>query len=901
MRKQGSISVFLALSIVLIISLMLVCLEGARHAAADEYSGILLKSATDSVLAEYYRPLFDDYHILALDTGFGSKTGTTEEIEKKLRRYTGKNVWNFSLENISVTDTKPLFAEEGNIFLEQAAEYEKYTAASSVADEIIGRVKALGDQKKITKVLERRMDIEDKLSVIDGYTLDLMRLIDGVDINSKAKKSSSQIYTIKNYFIKRLFIKEVNQTTAAINNPAVYEKLKSRYENPIEEFDALYDNLPGYANTVKKRMDCEAEIVEIEGQLSTVRMKRTEAEAELKSAESRISEIEKEKAAVNAEIDLINQDSEKQAAKEKEAETDKKETDETKADHKEASETIADEKEKQRLEEELRTRQDRIAALDKEKEDLLKKADLERADISSCIEKENNYEKQLSPLRSRLSELQISEKRQRLVCEGKASALYALCSNVKTELAEVISIIEKVGKKQAETRALVEGYESLVESVAPILTDEIKNGLEDSLDLMKAYVGLDNRKADVIDFDGILLTAGADSELMSQIDEKLFIMPSERNYTTIMAMYDAIGGIGGKFRDFKYDKFVFDYSGIKEHIVENELEAEFEKNVSKGYMSLFLDDSSVISNEKLVTELLPSLWFETGGDRAADADKLTKGAGDKSGKELLSGTDEESGITEIGELFENGTDALGTKLMSAMYMLDHFKSFSEYSSVGDTVLNYELEYILSGCESDSANLSAAATKILLLRMLVSTIYTMTDKDLKMQAEAVAMATMGFTGLPFLVTIVKYLILFLWATAQAVIETSAILRGKKVPVITSSESFCLSLPELAIFPTLISKKAEEFAESELYLDYNNYIFVLLLLQGGRKQASRAMDLIQENIRYRYDDDFLLNNAIVGFSASAEFSALPRFTSVLAEKAEDNGVRLYRYNVTDTVCY
>lgn len=872
-RGNGSISVFLALVLVIIISLILTGLEAAYISASDDYAEVLLKTATESVLAEYYGPLYEDYHIFAIDSGYGTKNADLGELKNHLEEYLGANVWDFEAGELKINNTKQLFAEGGNVFLEQAAEYEKYTAATGIADEIIGRVKVLGDQKKITKVLEKRLDIEDELAVIDKYTIELMKLIDGVNINPKIKKSSLKTYTIESYFIKRLFIHTVSPTMCGINNPAVYDRLKNIYENPIPEVVSLREALPGYARVTDRRIRQEEEIKAEEETLAGIQEKINETERKLSENDATVTAETAELEALRGKLDeSVNQ-------KEKTGEG--------------GDDAVGTEAEEKYL-------KDRISEIGMLLDELGAEAAVLRAEHEEYEAEAASEREKLAELQKILEEILLSENRQRVICETKAMSLYSLFTNVSSELNEVISVVDKISKKQEKVRPMVENYESLVDTVAPILSDDIKEGLTDSLDLMKAYAGLENSRLDITDFASILVTAQYDAALMSQINAADFILPSERNYDSIMKVHDRLEGIDEILAGFGYDGFVFDYSGIKENALESEIESEFEKNVSEGYMSLFLDDTSKLSDNKLVSGILPSLWYEVSGESNADAEAVTSDAGDKSGRELLSDTDEGSGITDIAEMLENGIDVLGTKVLSAMYMTEHFKSYSKYSAMGDTVLDYELEYILSGCDTDMGNLSAAATKIMLMRMLVTIIYTMTNSDLKGQAEAVAMATMGFTGLPFLVTIVKYLILFYWATAQAVIETAAVLRGKKVPVITNSDSFCLTLPELAVFPTLISKKAEDFNESELYLDYNNYLFIMLLLQGREKQAARAMDLIQENIRYRYNDDFLLNNAIVGFEAEAVFTAKTRYSSVFAAGMNNEG-NSYGIKVKDVVCY
>ena len=73
-RTDGTICVFLALVLILILSLILVFLEGARRAASASYAQMLLKTSTESVMGDYFGPLLEEYHIFALDTGFGNKT-----------------------------------------------------------------------------------------------------------------------------------------------------------------------------------------------------------------------------------------------------------------------------------------------------------------------------------------------------------------------------------------------------------------------------------------------------------------------------------------------------------------------------------------------------------------------------------------------------------------------------------------------------------------------------------------------------------------------------------------------------------------------------------------------------------------------------------------------------------
>ena len=484
-------------------------------------------------------------------------------------------------------------------------------------------------------------------------------------------------------------------------------------------------------------------------------------------------------------------------------------------------------------------------------------------------------------------------------CKSKANELLMLYSDTLELLQYVCETVDKVGEKQAAVGPLVDGYESFLKTVDPILSKDMKESLTDSLDYMKAYIGRGDGRIKTTDFASIKTTALFDIEVLNKVDVYAFVWPETDNLTNISNLLERLKGAGDVFKGFSYSGFNFDYSELKESVLENKLVAEFEKNISDGYLKLFLKSGTEVSENSLISELLPSLWYELEAVNTGDSEQNPIGdPSDKGGGELLEEADEGSGLSAIGDLFENGLEAGSKKFLTAAYLVHHFKSYTDKSVKGDTVLDYELEYILSGFMTDKANLSAAATKIMLLRLAICTVYSMSNSKLRTQAEVFATSIVGFTGLPFLITIVKYLVLFLWAAAQAIIETAAIMRGKKVSIIPDEKSFCLKLEELPTFASRIEEKADNFKESEIYLDYENYLLVLLLIQGKQTQAARAMDVIQENLRYKYNDDFLISNAITGFSCDAEFEAPAVFSTFLSDSI---GSGFYSVKVSDRVAY
>ncbi len=847
---NGTICVFLALVILLIMSLVLVFLESASHAASKSYAQMLLKTSTGSVLGEYYGPLFAEYGILAIDSGFDTKKSDSKELERRLLRYMDDNVWDYTCEDIRVTEMKKLLDENGTEFMSQAAEYEKYAAPEDVLDEITSRLKSLGDQKTITKVMEKRMDIEDELAIIDKKTLELMKLIDGVNLTMGAKTSSLLGYEIEDWFIKKMFVGENTMTGTGINNPSVYARLKDRYADIVDLSSTYRSALSLYAGKLKA---LSSDIDKLEAMQTQIGV----CNETIKALQKQIENTAKEIAALQTELANLEENVPDDDTEQKGKEEYEQEIADLYADIDEFNEQIA---ENERL---IADTTDIIEELNEK----IMERQLEIGEIADSLKKVSDY-------------------------------TYTLLVEVESKLIRVCDIVDEIAEKQEKIKPLIDDFESVLRTVGPVLSDDFKQELEETLDFMKAYVGYGNNKVTTTDFDAIKKTAEYDLNLLTGIDVEAYRFSGSDTYEEVNEKLGRLPKDENIFYEFSYSGFSFDYSEIQESALENKLVAEFENNVSDGYLSLFLPDNVKLSDNSMLSELLPSLWYEVEGEDEEDLDDITDGADDKGGGELLSDADEGSGLSDIADMVSDGFESLGSKLLSSMYMRHQFKSFKNRSAEGDTVLDYELEYILSGFETDKANLSAAATKIMLLRLAICTVYTLTQKDLKAQAQTLAISIMGFTGLPFLITIVKYLILFLWAAAQAVIETAAIMRGKKVPVIPNSESFCLTLAELPLFATLVDEKADNFAESQLYLDYDDYLLVLTLLQSEKTTAARAMDIIQENIRYKYNDDFLINNAVTSFSCTATFMAPYKYTNLLGLSGAD---AVYEIEVSDRVSY
>lgn len=84
MREKGEVTVFLAMILVMIMTLLLVMAESARTAGQRLYLRVASNSAMESLMAQYHRSLWNEYRILGLET---DSKGLLEEGVIEIRYY----------------------------------------------------------------------------------------------------------------------------------------------------------------------------------------------------------------------------------------------------------------------------------------------------------------------------------------------------------------------------------------------------------------------------------------------------------------------------------------------------------------------------------------------------------------------------------------------------------------------------------------------------------------------------------------------------------------------------------------------------------------------------------------------------------------------------------------------
>ena len=179
-------------------------------------------------------------------------------------------------------------------------------------------------------------------------------------------------------------------------------------------------------------------------------------------------------------------------------------------------------------------------------------------------------------------------------------------------------------------------------------------------------------------------------------------------------------------------------------------------------------------------------------------------------------------------------------------------------------MQYELEYLLEGNESDVENLEAVARKLCSIRFGINYGYLLTNQTMQAEAEALAGTFSVLIASPAILPVLKQGILLAWAYGEAMMDVRALLEGGKVPLVKSQETWKLSLEYLLDIGN--QGLPTEQKKEEAGLTYKEYLQMLLLTRRKEILSMRALELIEVNISNTEGKSFFRADACI---TGAEF--------------------------------
>ncbi len=757
MKKEkiaGVITVYLSLVFLLLMALITTVLEAARFQAAKVCVEMAADAAVASVFADYYLPLYENYHVFGLDTGYGSAEEGSAIMEQKVSDYmtyslqneekdsdSAKDMFRVRIDAVTITEKASLMRDQGAFFRAEAIDYMKYRGITAVAEQVLSSLSIFKKADDTKNLLQVKAATEEKLEEIDACILQLFEVIDGIKTNEKGIKMTwKNDIAIASDFVKKIYIGVPTAELVGIEQNELFEALKAHYTDPaqmVEAWAAFEDSRLQHLSSAKEWAALAAE---------------------------------------EANKDTVNQN------------------------------------------------------------------------ILEKYRANEEYEKKLGREDDREARKQIEQ-------------LQRLNGSCVDAVNEALAILSAVEIKQSLAQSSVWEYKDKLLSAADWLDESLFSELKSSLNTMEEYVGQSIQGVQSIyDFETMKATLLMNRATLENINKLLCQIELPEESDDIKLITDSLLSM---YSSYSMEGLRFDYSEVQLDATNSSPLDGFTSLIESGIGSLLIPESDSLSDDSMLTGILPSTSLtESVPEESMDIPQ-------DAAVNIFGMFDNGLNLSGIGKLLTESAGYLSEKVLFMGYLMEHFSSYLSKSKEKG-ILQYEQEYIICGNPSDKSNLQAVTMKILMIRALFCLIHVMSDSEKGTEARAFAATVLGFTGMPVLISILKFTILFIWAFDEAMVETTAILQGKDVAILPDKSSFSVTFADIPIMgKALIQEKANARKESAgLALGYQEYLMLFLFLQEEENQNLRTLDLIQENISAWYEDSFFISNVLFGANVTVE---------------------------------
>ncbi len=179
-----------------------------------------------------------------------------------------------------------------------------------------------------------------------------------------------------------------------------------------------------------------------------------------------------------------------------------------------------------------------------------------------------------------------------------------------------------------------------------------------------------------------------------------------------------------------------------------------------------------------------------------------------------------------------------------IYLDEYFYDATE--STADHALDYEVEYMIAGKDTDLANLKAVVRRLLLMREAANMLYLETDATKRSEVEAIAAVITTAAFVPEIEPLVEQGLLAAWAYAESLSDVRILLEGGKVSLVKTADQWHTDLASLS--STVMGTEGSEQTKG---LTYSQYLQILMATVNTDKLTCRAMDIVEKNLDIRMD--------------------------------------------------
>ncbi|MCI8835980.1 MAG: hypothetical protein HFH24_11540 [Ruminococcus sp.] len=206
----------------------------------------------------------------------------------------------------------------------------------------------------------------------------------------------------------------------------------------------------------------------------------------------------------------------------------------------------------------------------------------------------------------------------------------------------------------------------------------------------------------------------------------------------------------------------------------------------------------------------------------------------------------------------SGQGKVEERLLFGSYIADKLGCAVEQKSENRN-LDYELEYLLYGKESDKKNLEEVVNRLLFFRFAMNYMYLLTDAQKQGEVQTMSAAISLVVLQPELEELIRQILLILWAFGESVMDLRSLLSGKRSAVVKNAENW--QLPLGGLFRLGTAEDTQEGMDAADGLTYSQYLQILLLLKKDSELTMRTLDRVEQNLIYEKGLSFFRADACV----------------------------------------
>lgn len=250
MRIKGSVSLFMAMIFLMVISVITTTISSARAQGAKIKVSTSVSASVDSVFAKYDSELFKEFGVLLFDGAYGSNDVSKEKIAADIYEYIkedlsnngGMDLYQINIKGINISQVETATSRGGLLWMDEAVDYEKYAKAINLASDLLGISDVEDKTTQIGEVVNCMVSVTESVSFVNDKVKDLTKSIDGIEIKDNY---ISDDFT--GYYLKMLDnpIDKLQQAKKFLQNNRnqEYEKIIKSLKKKADAIINLSDNL----------------------------------------------------------------------------------------------------------------------------------------------------------------------------------------------------------------------------------------------------------------------------------------------------------------------------------------------------------------------------------------------------------------------------------------------------------------------------------------------------------------------------------------------------------------------------------------------------------------------------------------------------------------------------------